>query len=92
MEEGDRYGSSLSAWNFGRNATLLGQERRFADLAVGIPREDVGSPQIRDAGAVNVLYGGLFGLNSSGDQFWTQTGLSIPGTSEAYDYFGSSLY
>jgi hypothetical protein len=46
-EDFDRFGSSLSAWNFGKGAPV--------DLAIGIPLEDVGS--IQNAGAVLVLYG-----------------------------------
>ena len=35
----------------------------FADLAVGVPYEDVGA--VIDAGAVNVLYGSAEGLQAS---------------------------
>src|SRR4029453_7631473 len=58
----------------------------FADLAVGVPFEDVVA--INDgAGAVNVLYGSSTGLTASGDQFWTQDATGTD-TSEAGDNFG----
>jgi hypothetical protein len=58
----------------------------FADLAVGVPFEDVGA--ISNAGAVNVLYGSSAGLTSAGDQFWTQDATGTD-PSEAGDNFGS---
>jgi hypothetical protein len=67
----------------------------FADLAVGVPYEDVG--RIRDAGAVNVLYGSGTGLQADGtggpdDQFWTQNSPGIAGDgAEANDQFGSVI-
>ena len=67
----------------------------FADLAIGVPGEDIGS--IRDAGMVNVLYGSSTGLTSSGDQGWWQDSAGVLGTSEgrpsarAGDAFGSAL-
>jgi hypothetical protein len=56
-----------------------------ADLAVGVPFEDVGT--IQDAGAVNVLYGTAGGLTGSGSQLFTQVG-SAP---EPGDQFGYTL-
>src|SRR5262249_57659841 len=41
----------------------------FADLAVGVPGESVGSAT--EAGAVNVLYGRAAGLTGSGSQLFT---------------------
>ena len=42
----------------------------FADLAVGVPAEDVGG--ITNAGAVNVLYGSGSGLTGTDAQLFTQ--------------------
>jgi hypothetical protein len=42
----------------------------LADLAIGIPFEDVGS--LADAGAVSVLYGTAGGLSGTGSQLFTQ--------------------
>ena len=60
----------------------------FADLAVGAPGEDLGSP---DAGAVNVLYGSAAGLTSAGNQFWHQNSPGIAERADAGDLFGSAL-
>jgi hypothetical protein len=40
----------------------------FADLAVGVPLEDVGT--VANAGAVNVIYGASGGLSAADDQLW----------------------
>ena len=68
-----------------------------ADLAVGVPGEDIGSHE--DAGAVNVLYGASGGLSAAGDQLWSQDAPGVLGTSEggpvsagrAGDAFGSAV-
>ena len=62
----------------------------IADLAIGVPNEDVGT--IADAGAVSVLYGTATGLSSATDQIWTQDSLGIVGdVSEDFDLFGFAL-
>src|SRR5436190_1990412 len=63
----------------------------FADLAVGVPHEDVGT--VADAGAVNVLYGsaGRLQATSPDDQFWNQDTTGVKDTAESGDTFGSSL-
>jgi hypothetical protein len=43
-----------------------------ADLAIGVPREDVGS--VTDAGMVNVIYGGSQGLTAAHNQGWHRGG------------------
>src|SRR5436309_10040561 len=58
----------------------------FADLAIGVPFEDVGVNS--NAGAVNVLYGSSSGLTGTGDQFWTQDATGTD-PSEAGDNFGA---
>jgi hypothetical protein len=60
-----------------------------ADLAIGIPFEDIGS--IADAGAVNVLYGTAGGLTGSGSQLFTQNSPGVPGIAEQDDSFGGTL-
>ena len=77
----DRFGSSLAAGDFNNDG--------FTDLAVGVPGEDIGI--IRDAGAVNVIYGSATGLTSVGDDIWHQNSGGILGVSEAGDSFGSAL-
>ena len=78
-EAGDRFGSSVGAWNLGRGSQ--------ADLAVGVRTEDVGAAT--DAGAVNVLYGGSNGLAATGNAFLTQEDLGYQ--SETDDVFGRAL-
>jgi hypothetical protein len=82
-ESGDAFGSSLATGDFNHDG--------FADLAVGVPREDVGV--VGDAGAVNVLYGSAAGLQatSPNDQFWTQDAARVRDAAEPGDAFGSSL-
>src|SRR2546427_7059158 len=62
----------------------------FADLAVAVPTENVGS--VKDAGAVQVLYGSAGGAQATSpdDQLWTQGG-DVQDQTEASDRFGWSL-
>jgi len=89
---GDRFGTTLTAWNFGKFSKT--------DLAIGVPGEDISG--ITDAGAVNVVYG-LFltqdvqlnpfvGLDATGDQLWHQDAPGVPDVAEQGDQFGRSLY
>jgi len=61
----------------------------FADLAVGVPGEDVGS--IPDAGAVNVLYGSASKLTGTGSQIFTQDTSGVGSSAEPGDFFGDAL-
>lgn len=61
----------------------------YADLAIGVPYEDIGS--INAAGAVNVLYGSATGLTYTGNQFWHQDASGIDGACETADFFGMAL-
>jgi hypothetical protein len=60
----------------------------FADLAVGVPHEDVNG--IGGEGAVNVIYGSATGLTATADQIFIEpdTTANVPG---AGDHFGFSL-
>lgn len=83
-EDYDYFGSALATGDFDGDG--------YADLAVGVPEEDLGSPAVTDAGGVNVLYGTSGGLTSSGDQFFSQEVLSgDPGTLAYRDEFGAAL-
>ena len=87
-EEGDLFGSSLSAGDFNGDG--------FDDLAIGVTQEDVdtGRGTIGEAGAVNVLYGSSNGLSATSprsDQFWTQDSPDVNDVPEEGDLFGSSL-
>lgn len=94
-EAGDRFGASLTAWNFGRTAQ--------ADLAIGVPDEDIlvslggtlGQIQVElraDAGQVRVIYGSAGGLTVTGAQVFSQNSAGIPDTVEAGDRFGAAVY
>jgi hypothetical protein len=67
----------------------------FADLAVGVPGEDIGT--IEDAGAVNVIYGSEDGLTSDPGafpqpQFWHQDRFAgVLDTADPGDQFGAAL-
>jgi hypothetical protein len=77
----DRFGSTLAAADFN------GDKR--ADVAIGVPNDRVGSEV--EAGAVNVMYGSLFGLTQSTGQIWHQDVTGIPDTAERGDAFGATL-
>lgn len=77
----DGFGAALSTGDFDRDG--------FADLAIGVPSEAVGS--INLAGAVNVLYGGASGLTGSGSQFFTQDTPGVGSSAERFDIFGDAL-
>ncbi len=67
-------------------AQALFNNDRFADLAIGVPLEDIGAAE--NTGAVNILYGSSpGGLTSSGDAAWGQFG----DPAETGDKFASAL-
>jgi hypothetical protein len=59
----------------------------YADIAVGIPREDIAVGA--DTGAINIIYGSSTGLSTADDWFHQNFGLS--GSSQAHDYLAGSL-
>ena len=66
----------------------------LADLAIGVPDEDVGS--VDNAGAVNVIYGSQTGLTAGATgvpsaQFWSLDSSGVPGDPETGDRFGAAL-
>jgi len=69
------FGFALAAANFGKSA--------HADLAVGL--------ESAAGGAVNVLYGSLYGLTAAGGQYWTPDTPGIKGKAEGSDRFGSAF-
>ncbi|MBV7328724.1 FG-GAP repeat protein [Chloroflexi bacterium TSY] len=80
VENKDRFGQSLAAGDFNRDG--------YADLAVGVPEENIGAT---NAGAVHVLYGSPAGLNANGNQLWHQDSPGIEGSGEHDDKFGKAL-
>jgi hypothetical protein len=95
----NRFGVSLTAWNFGRNepAQLCNPlcvtfSVPSADLAIGVPFETVAG--VNDAGAVDVLYGSIAsvgnGLRNTGSAVFTADNLGLGGIAGAR--FGAALY
>jgi FG-GAP repeat len=81
-ESDDVFGDALTAADFSGDG--------FAELAVGVPGEDLATQS--DAGAVNVLKGGALGLSGLGDEFWTQDSPGeVEDVAEANDLFGLAL-
>jgi FG-GAP repeat len=80
-EEADFFGDALTAGDFDNDG--------FADLAVGVPGESIGS--LGNAGAVNVLYGSAAGLTGSGSQTLTQNTATVGSGAERNDSFGFAL-
>jgi len=82
-EPGDQFGFSLAVANFGGSWP-------HADLAIGVPYDNVGATS---AGAVSVIYGSSAGLSATAtpDQIWTQDSPDVEGIAGAYDGFGSAL-
>lgn len=76
MESGDQFGFSVAAGDFDGDGV--------DDLAIGTPFEDVGA--VVDAGAVDIIFGRLGGLNFGRTVHLTQ--LSGP---EAGDHYGAAL-
>ena len=80
-ESGDRFGEALAAGDFDGDG--------FADLAAGVPYEDIGSAG--NTGQVDVLYGQFDGFNRNRTQFWAEVAIFGAGTSEANDSFGYAV-
>lgn len=79
--KGDSFGWSLAAGDTDRDG--------YADIAIGVPGEDVGGRT--DAGAVTVLRGSSKGLTATGAKTFTQDTAGVPGAAEARDRFGAAV-
>jgi hypothetical protein len=77
-EVGDQFGLAVGTGDFDGNG--------FADLAVGVPTENL--DEGADAGAVNVIYGAPAGLTAVEDDFWHQDVTDIKNKVEDGDWFG----
>ncbi|KIG15360.1 putative integrin-like protein [Enhygromyxa salina] len=83
-EASDHFGRSLAAGDFDDD----GRD----DLAIGVPGEDLEGTAVEvDAGALNLIYGSDGGLAAVDNQLWHQNSGGIPGATEGFDAFGSSL-
>jgi len=80
-EAGDQFGYALVSGD------LNGDGR--ADLAIGAHRED--TADLKNAGAVAVIYGSDTGLAAAGNQVWVEGEGGVPGVAERNDRFGSAL-
>jgi hypothetical protein len=79
--EGEYFGAALAAGDFDSDG--------YADLAIGVSGENIDGAH--DAGAVNVLYGGMFGLIGTDGPLWHQGSPNVPGSPEEDDLFGQCL-
>jgi hypothetical protein len=82
-EDSDHFAEAMVANDFNADG--------FADLAVGVPDENLGS--IGNAGVANVLYGTADGLQASDpiDQLWHQNSTGVRNSAEKSDGFAQSL-
>jgi hypothetical protein len=80
-ESGDQFGASLATGDVGGDG--------YVDVLVGSPDEAIGSRT--SAGSVTVLRGGRGGLTGTGGASWTQDSSGVPGGTEKFDWFGSSV-
>ena len=79
-EDADVFGFALASGHFDSDT--------YADLAIGVPGEDIGS--IVNAGAINVLFGGSSGITVR-DQLFHQDTQGIQYGAEVGDTFGTVL-
>ncbi|MDT0380629.1 FG-GAP and VCBS repeat-containing protein [Streptomyces sp. DSM 42041] len=80
-EEEDQFGGTLTAGDVDGDG--------FADLAAGVPYEDIGD--LDSAGSFVVLKGGPKGLSGKGAQAMSQSFAGVPGAAEADDRFGGAV-
>lgn len=80
-EAGDAFGASVAAGDINKDGR--------ADLAVGVPTEDVNS--VKDGGSTILFYGSATGLTGAGSQVITQNTAGVPGTCEAGDKLGTQV-
>jgi hypothetical protein len=77
-EQGDHFARTSAVADFNGDG--------FADLAIGISEEDVGS--IVDAGATDVIFGSAAGLTAAGCESWTQDSPGVKDQAETGDESG----
>ncbi|MFG2195054.1 hypothetical protein [Streptomyces sp. NPDC048639] len=80
QEDRDELGASVSV----EDVTGDG----YADIALGIPGEDVG--RTADAGSIALLHGSASGVTGAGAQVFHQDTSGVPGAAEENDRFGIS--
>ncbi len=80
-EAGDAFGASVAAGD-------VNQDGR-ADLAVGLPTEDVSGRT--DDGSATLVYGSATGLTGTGSEVVSQNTAGVPGSAESGDRFGTQV-
>jgi hypothetical protein len=82
-EADEDFGHGLASYDFDGDG--------YADLAIGVPGQDVG-PR-KEAGAVHVFYGSPSGLQTASPaaQYWTQDSQGVEDEVEGYDHLGWTL-
>ncbi len=80
-EAGDGFGSAVATGDFNGDGK--------ADVAVGVPGEDIGPDH--DAGMVAVFPGSSSGVSTSGVRLFSQDSDGIDGVPESGDRFGAAL-
>jgi len=89
--EGEKFGYAITAGDYNADG--------YADLAIGVPNEDVNQDTITHAGLVQIIYGSSEGLSATplGDgtglqnQLFSQNSPSVKGTAEVDDWFAGAL-
>jgi hypothetical protein len=80
-EANDEFGFSLAAGDFNGDG--------FADLAVGVPFEDIGTTI--DSGCIDVLLGSASGITTNSSSAFDESTGAIPDNTETSDDWGYSL-
>lgn len=80
-ERGDRFGEAIATADFDGDGWL--------DLAIGVPREDLGG--LKNVGLVHIVYGGSNGYRAGRVQTLRQGVSGVPGQAGARDRFGAAL-
>ncbi|MBN1814519.1 MAG: FG-GAP repeat protein [Anaerolineae bacterium] len=80
-ETDDLFGWALAVGDFNRD--------HYADLAVGVPYEDLGN--VNDTGSVNIIFGSADGLTVAGNIDRSQGSFGVQDTCETLDRFGYAL-
>ncbi|MFL5796436.1 MAG: FG-GAP-like repeat-containing protein [Actinomycetota bacterium] len=80
-ETGDVFGAALYASNFGNGPQ--------ADLAIGVPDEDIGS--VQDAGAADVAFGSGSGVVATNSEGWSEDNAGAGEAATAGNRFGSAV-